>query len=201
MNSPEVTASSGDERTSPVLPDGITAGVALAQNTPRENVSGGEVDEHGLEGSTACQHTYLVLGRLFKLHPDFDAGIEKILSGDPKGCVILIHETTDEEWTRAVWDRLTHLLVPQGKQHYHNYNVLQKSVPPKSYSVYLHADKWSASPRFSQPPQRARGTGNAHLVCFALGWLTSTNASISLYRHLSTMVIKHAGGSLELLVF
>lgn len=161
MNNPEVTASPGNGRTSPVSPDSITAGVALAPKTHRENVSGGDVDEHGLEGSMACQHTYLVLGRLFKLHPDFDAGIEKILSGDPEGCVILIHETTDEEWTRAVWDRLTQLLVPQGKQHFHKYSVLRK---PSLFYV----DRWSPSSRFSQSPQRDHGIGNDHLVCFAL---------------------------------
>lgn len=165
MKNPEVTASSGNGRTSTVSPDSIAAGgEVLAPKTPRENVSGGEVEEHGLEESTACQHTYLVLGRLFKLHPDFDAGIEKILAGDPEGCVILIHETTDEEWTRAVWDRLTQLLVPQGKRYYHNQSVLRKLAPPMSYLVYFHADRWSPSPRVPQSPQRTHSTGNAHLI-------------------------------------
>lgn len=61
-----------------------------------------------------CLRTYLVLGRLFKLHPDFDAVITGVLAGDADGCVVLIHETRDEEWTRAVWSRLGELLVPLG---------------------------------------------------------------------------------------
>lgn len=61
-----------------------------------------------------CLRNYLVLGRLFKLHPDFDAAIEGILVRDAGGCVVLIHETTDEEWTRVVWSRLRKLLFPRG---------------------------------------------------------------------------------------
>lgn len=66
------------------------------------------------EWSARCRRTYLVLGRLFKLHPHFDAAIEGILAGDPRGCVLLIHETADEEWTRGVWRRLMAQLGPQG---------------------------------------------------------------------------------------
>lgn len=72
-------------------------------------------DESGAE----CLRSYLVLGRLFKLHPKFDLAIEGILAGDVDGCVILIHETRDEEWTRAVWSRLRDSLVPQGAEKYH----------------------------------------------------------------------------------
>lgn len=62
----------------------------------------------------SCLQNYLVLGRLFKLHPDFDAAIEGILVRDTGGCVVLIHETTDEEWTRVVWTRLREVLAPRG---------------------------------------------------------------------------------------
>lgn len=72
-----------------------------------------EVHSGGSE--TLCLRTYLVLGRLFKLHPDFDVAIAGILAGDPFGCVVLIHETRDEEWTRVVWSRLRETLLPQGK--------------------------------------------------------------------------------------
>lgn len=65
-----------------------------------------------------CRRNYLVMGRLFKLHPDFDGAIEGILAGDTGGCVVLIHETKDEEWTRAVWSRLKEVLVPQGEDTY-----------------------------------------------------------------------------------
>lgn len=67
-------------------------------------------------GSNApkCLRIYLVLGRLFKLHPDFDVAIAGILAGDPSGCVVLIHETQHEEWTRTVWNRLREVLLPQG---------------------------------------------------------------------------------------
>lgn len=62
----------------------------------------------------SCLRNYLVLGRLFKLHPDFDAAIEGILVRDAGGCVVLIHETRDEEWTRVVWSRLRESLFPRG---------------------------------------------------------------------------------------
>ncbi|CAM9670942.1 unnamed protein product [Ectocarpus sp. 6 AP-2014] len=76
-------------------------------------------DEHDVtigeqEAGPSCRHKYLVMGRLFKLHPDFDAAIEGILEGDKDGCVILIHETKDEEWTRVVWSRLRDVLAPRG---------------------------------------------------------------------------------------
>ncbi len=51
---------------------------------------------------------YLVLARMFKLHPDTHATVEGIRGG----CVVLIHETIDEELTRAVWSRLRGALVP-----------------------------------------------------------------------------------------
>lgn len=81
---------------------------AVEANT-RSDPVGGEVWSNPL-----CSRIYLVLGRLFKLHPDFDAAIEGILAGDTNGCVVLIHETRDEEWTRVVWTRLRDVLVPKG---------------------------------------------------------------------------------------
>ncbi|CAN0554262.1 unnamed protein product, partial [Ectocarpus sp. 12 AP-2014] len=76
-------------------------------------------DEHDVtvgeqEAGPSCRQKYLVMGRLFKLHPDFDVAIEGILEGDEDGCVILIHETKDEEWTRVVWSRLRDVLAPRG---------------------------------------------------------------------------------------
>lgn len=64
----------------------------------------------------SCLRTYLVFGRLFKLHSDFDPAIEGILVGDSAGCVVLIHETRDEEWTRAVWRTLIGKLASKGVQ-------------------------------------------------------------------------------------
>ena len=64
--------------------------------------------------NASCSKNYLVLARLFKLHPDFDAAVEGILAGDAGGCVVLIHETRDEEWTQVVWNRLRERLVPRG---------------------------------------------------------------------------------------
>lgn len=64
--------------------------------------------------SPSCSRNYLVLARLFKMHPDFDAAIAGVLAGDADGCVVLIHETRDEEWTRVVLARLRELLVPRG---------------------------------------------------------------------------------------
>lgn len=77
-------------------------------------------DEHDVtvgepEAGPLCRHKYLVMGRLFKLHADFDAAIEGVLEGDKDGCVILIHETKDEEWTRVVWSRLRDVLAPRGR--------------------------------------------------------------------------------------
>jgi len=69
----------------------------------------------GLPTGSPCLRNYLVLARLFKLHPDFDAAVEGILVADADGCVVLIHETTDEEWTRAVWSRLRGALVQRGR--------------------------------------------------------------------------------------
>ena len=68
----------------------------------------------GVSDAPKCLRTYLVFGRLFKLHPDFDVAIAGILSGDPSGCVVLIHETQNEDLTRAVWNRLRGMLLPQG---------------------------------------------------------------------------------------
>lgn len=68
------------------------------------------------QGSTGCLRTYVVLGRLFKLHPEFDAAIKGILARDREGCVLLMHETTDEEWTRCVWSRLRGILLPLGTE-------------------------------------------------------------------------------------
>lgn len=84
------------------------AGAVEASTRPRSSVSG--------EGwrSPSCVRHYLVLARLFKIHPDFEAAIAGVLAGDADGCVVLIHETRDEEWTRVVWARLRGVLVPQG---------------------------------------------------------------------------------------
>lgn len=62
----------------------------------------------------SCHRTYVVFGRLFKLHHDFDLTIEGIIAGDLNGCVILIHEKQDEAWTRAVWARLIRKLRSKG---------------------------------------------------------------------------------------
>ncbi|CBJ29260.1 putative methyltransferase [Ectocarpus siliculosus] len=86
-----------------------TTGVA-ARTHNEHDVTIGEQD-----AGPSCRHKYLVMGRLFKLHPDFDAAIEGILEGDKDGCVILIHETKDEEWTRVVWSRLRDVLAPRGR--------------------------------------------------------------------------------------
>lgn len=48
---------------------------------------------------------YLVLGRLFKLHPDFDAALLDILSRDPTGVVVLVAEA-QRPVTRRLWRRL-----------------------------------------------------------------------------------------------
>ncbi|CAM9713019.1 unnamed protein product, partial [Hapterophycus canaliculatus] len=89
------------------LAEAVTVGQATAHGGPRR-----ANDELG--GWSPCRRNYLVMGRLFKLHPDFDDAIEGILAGDADGCVVLIHETKDEEWTRAVWTRLKKALVPRG---------------------------------------------------------------------------------------
>ncbi|CAM9214198.1 unnamed protein product, partial [Discosporangium mesarthrocarpum] len=79
-------------------------------------------------------HLYLVLGRLFKLHPEFDEAVAGILEEDPDGCVVLIHEKQEEEWTRAIWRRLMTKLTPLGETerlkivHHWNYpSTLQRS--------------------------------------------------------------------------
>lgn len=92
------------------------AAVAAAKNDNTTfDVMHGEEPRSGGSDAPNCLRTYLVLGRLFKLHPDFDVAIAGILAGDPSGCVVLIHETRDEEWTRTVWDRLRQVLLPQGR--------------------------------------------------------------------------------------
>lgn len=63
-----------------------------------------------------CRRSYLVFGRLFKLHYAFDTAIEGILAKDSEGCVVLIHEKRDEAWTRSVWKRLTGKLKPRGQR-------------------------------------------------------------------------------------
>lgn len=89
------------------------AAVAKNDHTALDEMYDEELDPGGSD-APKCLRTYLVLGRLFKLHPDFDVAIAGILSGDPSGCVVLIHETRDEEWTRTVWSRLRGMLLPQG---------------------------------------------------------------------------------------
>ncbi|CAM9920099.1 unnamed protein product, partial [Choristocarpus tenellus] len=59
---------------------------------------------------------YLVLGRLFKLHPDFDNAVMSILEEDINGRVVVIHEKQEGEWTRAIWERLQKKLTPKGLQ-------------------------------------------------------------------------------------
>lgn len=87
----------------------------------------------------SCVRNYLVMGRLFKVHPDFDTAVEGILAGDAGGCVVLIHETTDEEWTRVVWSRLRGVLVPRGGHDFcdalmmaHASGLIPEGVPPLS---------------------------------------------------------------------
>ena len=115
-NQAKNTTTAGNGRTSPVPKRKVSAGVASVLKNAEENDEGAVLEQRdGNAGPTTCRQNYLVLGRLFKLHPDFDAAINMILAGDPGGCVVLIHETTDEELTRVVWDRLRGLLAPQGK--------------------------------------------------------------------------------------
>lgn len=82
-------------------------------------VPSGEAERLGVTASeptlTGCIHEYLILGRLFKLHPDFDTAVREILERDPAGCIVLIHETLNEDWTRAVWKRLTDKLRSVGE--------------------------------------------------------------------------------------
>lgn len=87
---------------------------AAANDKDRAALAVKHEELHSSGSEALCLRTYLVLGRLFKLHPDFDVAIAGILAGDPSGCVVLIHETRDEEWTRTVWSRLRETLLPQG---------------------------------------------------------------------------------------
>lgn len=106
----ERSSSANEEDASTRTDDGSTAAVLAHATDHRESrLIGGEA-----EASASCRQNYLVMGRLFKLHPNFDSAIEGILAGDASGCVILIHETRDEEWTRDVWKRLRKVLVPRG---------------------------------------------------------------------------------------
>lgn len=96
------------------------AGPTTSAAAATTGVAARKHDEHDVtigeqEAGPSCRHKYLVMGRLFKLHPDFDVAIEGILEGDKDGCVILIHETKDEEWTRVVWSRLRDVLAPRGR--------------------------------------------------------------------------------------
>lgn len=90
-------------------PDGREHDSATATVTP---TTPGCADPSAL----LCRQTYLVFGRLFKLHYAFDTAVEGILAKDSEGCVVLIHETRDEAWTRAVWERLTRKLSPTGER-------------------------------------------------------------------------------------
>ncbi|CAM9390627.1 unnamed protein product, partial [Scytosiphon promiscuus] len=92
-----------------------TAAATTAAVPSTTTAHGGPIlvnDEPGVR--RPCSRNYLVMGRLFKLHPGFDGAVEGILAGDPAGCVVLIHETKDEQLTRAVWSRLKDVLVPGG---------------------------------------------------------------------------------------
>lgn len=104
--------------TKPALPSNVTdvAGISLSRAGVVEASTNNKPDP--VSGETrfnpSCSRNYLVLARLFKMHPGFDAAIEGILAGDDGGCVVLIHETRDEEWTRVVWTRLREALLPRG---------------------------------------------------------------------------------------
>ncbi|CAM9829476.1 unnamed protein product, partial [Heterosigma akashiwo] len=49
---------------------------------------------------------YLVLGRLFKLHPDFDLAIIEILKGHANAHVVLIAEKHNNQITSLLWQRI-----------------------------------------------------------------------------------------------
>jgi hypothetical protein len=83
--------------------DGLaTFGLALPCGPTRG--SGPAAGAEGQQGDGAA-HVYLVLGRLFKLHPAFDDALLGILARDDRAVVALIQER-QEPWTQAVWARL-----------------------------------------------------------------------------------------------
>lgn len=51
---------------------------------------------------------YLVLGRLFKLHPAFDQILLSILEEDSQGIILLVAESHNRPVTAKTWDRLKH---------------------------------------------------------------------------------------------
>jgi hypothetical protein len=67
---------------------------------------GSSVSGSGGSGDSGGEtHVYLVLGRLFKLHPDFDGALLEVLHRDQQSVIALIQER-QELWTQAVWRRL-----------------------------------------------------------------------------------------------
>ena len=68
----------------------------LVKGTPRH---------HGGCDTGADTHIFIVLGRLFKLHPNFDDALLTLLHTDPRAIVALIQER-HEAWTSAVWARI-----------------------------------------------------------------------------------------------
>uniref|UniRef100_A0A7S2CRM6 O-GlcNAc transferase C-terminal domain-containing protein n=1 Tax=Octactis speculum TaxID=3111310 RepID=A0A7S2CRM6_9STRA len=91
-DTPEITGGA-DEKGGRVIP------VRVSLDTPATFGLAPESHDH------EEVHTFLVLGRLFKLHPDFDEIILGILYADRLSCVVLIQER-HELWTARVWERL-----------------------------------------------------------------------------------------------
>lgn len=91
--------------TKPVPPSNVTDGSEVYLCRAGAVEASARPDAVGIDArlNPLCSRNYLVLARLFKLHPGFDAAIEGILSGDAGECVVLTHETRDEVWTRVVW--------------------------------------------------------------------------------------------------
>ena len=57
----------------------------------------------------------MVLGRLFKLHPDFDETLANILIHSPDNTVLVLVAEIIEEWNVVIYDRILAALISDRK--------------------------------------------------------------------------------------
>ncbi|CAM9560190.1 unnamed protein product, partial [Ascophyllum nodosum] len=82
------------------LQQAFSAGVASVLKNAEENDEGAVLEQRdGNAGSTTCRQNYLVLGRIFKFHADFDAAIKIILARDPGGYHLKWYPLLGRSWS------------------------------------------------------------------------------------------------------
>ncbi|CAM9796515.1 unnamed protein product, partial [Heterosigma akashiwo] len=104
----------GASLSSPVSREGLQAEEEEAAEEGEEGAGGGEKEKKKgppLPGAAPVlpppdAELYLVLGRLFKLHPDFDLAIIEILKGHANAHVVLIAEKHNNQITSLLWHRI-----------------------------------------------------------------------------------------------